>query len=263
MIDSLLAAFAAFVSQPASPPPAATYVVYGDYGRPGETGNIQRLLDEWRADGTIRGEVRRVSLAQARACIGDRHDSPIDQDCIRDLAGTSPAVAIVARDAGRVIPFLNLTCIGPRASGRGTAQVNLGGAYSSIPRIREQTRDSVRACLAAALPPGGSTASPQSFDTWGATGDAYHRLSGDCDMLRHRIGRNATRGSHSSPLQSARLTLAVPTRVRLICLSGACITSTLQGRTTTGASHDIAFDTEARASAFVRQVNDLKRACRR
>jgi hypothetical protein len=259
MLIRVFVAAAALLSQQAPPEPAI-YVVYGDDAALGSQGNVQRLLNEWRETGIIRGDVRRVSLDSITACIGRRPNSPIDQDCIRRLATSSgrSVIAIVARDAGRAAPFLNLTCIGPRASGRGSVNVNHGGAFASVPQHREAARQSVRGCIDAARGP----ASALSFDNWGRVGDfAYHRVSGDCDLLRHRIGRNATRGSHSAPLRSIRLVVEAPTRVRLQCLRGTCITSIGNGQTLTRDSHQIDFETASAAAGYVRQVNDLRRAC--
>jgi hypothetical protein len=108
------------------------------------------------------------------------------------------------------------------------------------------------------------------FDFWG-TGEGsffYHRLSGDCDTVQHRHGRNAAWGRWVMPL--SMITEGGPEEgeqgaivLRFSCRDGAdCIQSgrlaNVTGRTR---DHAIPFETMERARAFSRQVADLKVAC--
>lgn len=154
----IAAASTAAQPQPAPPPQpeAATFIIYGDYGTAENGGNIQRLLDQWLRDGVIRGEVRRVSLSEAAPCAGRTHHVRIDGACLRGLhpprTGQRPVVAIVARDQGRVIPVSDVVCGGTDGIGRGTVAMNVGGAWSTIPRIRDESRQAVADCIAQAHP---------------------------------------------------------------------------------------------------------------
>ena len=108
------------------------------------------------------------------------------------------------------------------------------------------------------------------FDFWG-TGDgsfAYHRLSGDCETLEHRHGRNAAWGRWSMPL--AAIVVDGPGEdevgnlvLRLRCSEGPdCVrTGYLTNVTGRASDHAIPFETVERARAFERQVADLKTAC--
>jgi hypothetical protein len=275
MLTFLFAAASATMAQPQATPPAspqvATYIIYGDYGAPGRPGNIERLLEEWRRDGVIRGSIRRAPNAEAAPCVGRRHYDPTDRECIRRLnppgAGQPPVVAIVARDSGRIIPVYNIACIGPVGHGSASINMNTGGAFSAAGGQRSESRSGMLNCIGAALPGAArrSVAAALGFTTsTGRTGDFfYHQLSADCDLLQHRIGRNATRGSYWVPLQAARLSLESPRRVRFDCLQGACVSATLQGQTRTMARHAISFETEAGAARYMEDVEALKRACRR
>lgn len=108
------------------------------------------------------------------------------------------------------------------------------------------------------------------FDFWG-TGEGsffYHRLSGGCDAVQHRHGRNAAWGRWVMPL--SRITEGGPEEsergaivLRFSCRDGTeCIQSghltNLTGRTS---EHAIPFETMERARAFSRQVAELKVAC--
>lgn len=108
------------------------------------------------------------------------------------------------------------------------------------------------------------------FDFWGTGGGSffYHRLSGDCDTVHHRHGRNAAWGSWIMPLSrigedgpEERETGGVV--LRFHCLDGtACIergrSAQVTGRNT---EHAIPFANMERARAFSRQVAELKIAC--
>ena len=108
------------------------------------------------------------------------------------------------------------------------------------------------------------------FDFWG-TGEGsffYHRLSGGCDTVQHRHGRNAAWGRWVMPL--SRITEGGPEEsergaivLRFSCSDGTeCIQSghltNVTGRTS---EHAIPFETMERARAFSRQVAELKVAC--
>ena len=108
------------------------------------------------------------------------------------------------------------------------------------------------------------------FDFWG-TGEGsffYHRLSGGCDAVQHRHGRNAAWGRWVMPL--SRITEGGPEEsergaiiLRFSCSDGTeCIQSghltNVTGRTS---EHAIPFETMERARAFSRQVAELKVAC--
>lgn len=113
-------------------------------------------------------------------------------------------------------------------------------------------------------------ASAPGFDFWGTGSESYfyHRLSGDCDTVRHRHGRNAAWGSWAMPL--SRIAEDGPEEterggvvLRFRCLDGtACIES---GRSSYVTGHDIEhgipFQTMERAHAFSRRVAELKIAC--
>lgn len=114
---------------------------------------------------------------------------------------------------------------------------------------------------------------PQSspgFDFWG-TGEGsyfYHRLSGDCEALQHRHGRNAAWGAWYMPLtqvaeggpEEGEYGGAV---LRFHCVDGsACIRkgalSNLPDRIE---SHAIPFETMQGARDFSIRVSNLKTAC--
>ncbi len=108
------------------------------------------------------------------------------------------------------------------------------------------------------------------FDFWG-TGEGsffYHRLSGDCDTIQHRHGRNAAWGRWVMPLST--VTEVGPEEgehgvivLRFSCSDGSeCIQSGhLTNVTGRASDHAIPFETMERARAFSRQVADLKVAC--
>ena len=114
-----------------------------------------------------------------------------------------------------------------------------------------------------------SQSSP-GFDFWG-TGEGsyfYHRLSGDCEMLEHRHGRNAAWGAWYMPL--AQVAEGGPEEgqyagavLRFHCIDGsACIhkgaLSNLPDRVE---SHTIPFETMQGARDFSIRVASLKVAC--
>lgn len=113
-------------------------------------------------------------------------------------------------------------------------------------------------------------ASAPGFDFWG-TGEGsyfYHRLSGDCDTVRHRHGRNAAWGSWTMPLSQIAEDGPEETErggivLRFRCLDGAaCIQSGhLTNITGAAVEHAIPFQDMERARAFSQRVTELKVAC--
>ena len=108
------------------------------------------------------------------------------------------------------------------------------------------------------------------FDFWG-TGEGsffYHRLSGDCDTVQHRHGRNAAWGRWVMPLSG--ITEGGPEEgengvivLRFSCVDGTeCIqTGRLSNVSGQAREHAVPFGSMERARAFSRQVADLKIAC--
>ena len=108
------------------------------------------------------------------------------------------------------------------------------------------------------------------FDFWG-TGEGsyfYHRLSGDCEMLKHRHGRNSAWGAWYMPL--ARVAESGPEDgehggavLNFHCVDG---TSCIQKGALTNlpdriASHAIPFETMQGARDFSVRVAALRTAC--
>ncbi len=113
-------------------------------------------------------------------------------------------------------------------------------------------------------------ASAPGFDFWG-TGEGsyfYHRLSGDCDTVHHRHGRNAAWGSWEMPL--ARIGEGGPEEterggivLRFRCLDGSACIESGRGSFVTGhdVEHAIPFQNMERAHAFSQRVAQLRVAC--
>ncbi|MBX3479478.1 MAG: hypothetical protein KF842_03695 [Caulobacter sp.] len=117
---------------------------------------------------------------------------------------------------------------------------------------------------------GVAVAAAPSFDTWG-TGEAalaYHRISGDCEAVSDRFGRNAAWGHWRMPLSAVTITLAPPTdaggvQMQFRCRDGsACIQSgRLDDLSETTAAHDLAFDKADRAAEVMGLIDTLRAAC--
>jgi hypothetical protein len=115
----------------------------------------------------------------------------------------------------------------------------------------------------------GSPAAKRGFDSWGTGGGDlfYHRLTGDCAQLQHRIGRNATRGRYVMPLLGVRWALEeapgrLP-RVRFDCLDGGCVAFARPGAIGRAGVHSVPFADSARARSFISRLDALKSACPR
>lgn len=272
----LLSMIAAATLQAAQPAPArvepreAIYVLHGDYGPP-RAGNIRRLLDQWAAESAIRRSRRAAPRADIAACLPSARE--VDWECLRGLypsrPGEPPVVLIVARDSGRRNPVLSISCVGPDGSNGTTAGMNRGGAFSSLPRERSEIRVNIARCIQASVRGAITTsAAPMRGFDWGSLGDGdffYHRVTGDCADLLHRIGRNATRGAFSMPLQGVRWSLeqrpGATARVRLACADGACIRWTVHNRERMVAEHHIPFPDLQGAAGYIRALDSLKRVC--
>lgn len=117
---------------------------------------------------------------------------------------------------------------------------------------------------------GAALAAGPSFDTWG-TGEAalaYHRLSGDCEAISDRFGRNAAWGYWRMPLSAVTVTLAPLTdgdgaRLQFRCSDGSdCIGSgKLDSLEEAQAGYDLPFDTAARATEVLDMIKTLRAAC--
>ncbi|MBI1404550.1 MAG: hypothetical protein GC145_00320 [Caulobacter sp.] len=117
---------------------------------------------------------------------------------------------------------------------------------------------------------GTAAAAGPSFDTWG-TGEAalaYHRVSGDCEAVSDRFGRNAAWGYWRMPLSAVTVTLAPAsegegTRLRFVCRDGsACIAAgKLDSLEEAQVAHDLAFDTVERAEEVLGMIKTLRAAC--
>jgi hypothetical protein len=282
MMLSLIAALSAQGPAPAgaaakaSPPPLrVTYVVDGDYGAPGKPGNLRRLLDEWQRIGAIDARFSPAVLNLAGSCTVARPYKRLDDDCVRRLypqrPGEAPAVVIVTRATGRAVPEYKVTCIGPSGVGGALVDMNRGGAFSADPRELSRIRADMAGCIAAAREGAlaRSVAVTLGFDSWGtgSSGDFfYHRLTGDCGALQHRIGRNATRGTFIMKLAAVRWSYepsAQVPRVRFDCLEGNCVEAFRPGAAGTAASHRIDFQDAERARHFLASLDTLKQACAR
>ena len=113
-------------------------------------------------------------------------------------------------------------------------------------------------------------ASARSFDFWGTGSGSYfyHRLSGDCETIQHRHGRNAAWGMAMMPL--LQIVADNPGegqhggyRLRFRCVDGtSCIQrghlTNVTGRVS---EHTIPFGTIERARSFAQQVEDLRAVC--
>jgi hypothetical protein len=261
-------------ARPPAPLPVI-YVVDGDYGAAGSPGNLRRLLDEWQRIGAIDARFAPPVPNLAASCTVAGPYKRLDEECVRRLypqrPGEPPTVVIVTRDSGRVAPEHKVKCIGPSGVGGALVNMNSGGAFSSDPRQLSLIRADMASCIAAAQEGAlaRSIAVTLGFDIWGtgARGDFfYHRLTGDCGALQHRIGRNATRGSFIMKLSAVRWayepSAQVP-KVRFDCLGGDCVDTYRTGASGKAASHRIAFEDAARARRFIATLDGLKQACAR
>jgi hypothetical protein len=107
-----------------------------------------------------------------------------------------------------------------------------------------------------------------SFDIW-KTGDgilSYHRLSGDCETLNHRFGRNAVWGRWEMPASAVEVGVApdgAGARMTFTCRDGSdCIKAgaylTMPDRL---ATHTVPFGSIERARFLEKAITDTRRAC--